>query len=450
MEHLKTVLILLATLGVLVTIHEWGHFWVARRCGIKVLRFSVGFGTPLFKWSDKQGTEYVVAAIPLGGYVKMLDEREGAVAPEEVNFAFNRKSVSARLATVLAGPLVNILFAIFLYWIIFVNGITEVAPVVGRVVPESLAAQAGLQVGQEIIAVDGKSTSSWEKVSLQLVNRVGDTGDILLTVKTPNDNTQQIPVRIGDWLVGESVTDTLKSIGIEPWRLAVPAVIGRISKGERAESAGLQIGDELISANSQPLGDWMAWVDFIRANPEKPFPIVVKRQGQLLDLELKPAAKQDEAGKLIGFVGAGPRVPEIPKEMLRETHYNILTAWQPALIKTWDMSVVTIKSIGKMVQGKLSIKNLSGPITIAKVAGDSAKVGILAFIGFLAFLSLSLGVINLLPIPVLDGGHVVFYIIEGLLGRPLPEKVQEASVYVGMSLVVGLSLVAIYNDILRL
>jgi regulator of sigma E protease len=450
MEHLKTILILLGTLGVLVTIHEWGHFWVARRCGIKVLRFSVGFGTSLFKWNDKLGTEYVIAALPLGGYVKMLDEREGNVQPEEVDFAFNRKSVSARLATVLAGPLVNILFAIFLYWVIFVNGITEVAPVVGRVVPESLAAHAGLQAGQEIIAVDGKSTSSWEKVSLQLVNRVGDTGDILLTVKTPNASVQQVPVRIGDWLIGESVTDTLQSIGIEPWRLAVPAVIGSLSAGERAEVAGLRVGDELISVNAKPLGDWMEWVGFIRANPEKVMNIAVKRQGQLIELQLKPASKQDDDGKTVGYIGAGPQVPEVPKEMLRETHYSVFSAWQPALVKTWDMSVVTIKSIGKMVQGKLSIKNLSGPITIAKVAGDSAKVGILAFIGFLAFLSLSLGVINLLPIPVLDGGHVVFYTIEGVLGRPLPEKVQEACVYVGMSIVVGLSLIAIYNDILRL
>jgi regulator of sigma E protease len=447
---LTTIFITLATIGVLVTIHEWGHFYVARCLGVKVLRFSVGFGTALYKWSDKKGTEYVIAAIPLGGYVKMLDEREGEVPADQVHQTFNRKPALAKLAIVLAGPFINLIFAFVLYWSMFVAGVTEVVPIVGNVLPHSPAAQAGLQVGSEIVSIDGEATSSWEKVNLKLVRRVGDSGFIDLGVKSSEASAQTIHIAIGDWLQGKSITDTLKALGIERWEPFVPAIIDNIEAGGRAEQAGLKIGDEIITVDNHTVKDWPAWVDAVRSHPEKLMVVTVKRNNQLLTFQLTPATKRDEKGSAMGYVGVGVKPPELPKNVLRESNYNLLTALSPAFNKTREMSVVTLKSLIKLVEGKLSIKNLSGPITIAKVASDSAKAGVLAFVGFLAYLSLTLGVFNLLPIPVLDGGHVVYYTIEGIIGKPLPEKVQMIGAYIGIGLIAGVSLIAIYNDILSL
>jgi regulator of sigma E protease len=440
----------LVALGVLVTIHEYGHFWVARRCGVKVLRFSVGFGSPLLRWHDRQGTEFVVAAIPLGGYVKMLDEREGDVPPELLDQSFNRKSVRQRIAIVAAGPVANFLLALLFFWVVAMLGSQQVRPVIGAVEAGSLADVAGLQVGQEIVAVDGEPTTGWAAVNLQLVSRLGESGNLELSVREPGssvDSPRQVV--LDNWLRGADEPDPIASLGIRPWRPVLQPVLAQLDPEGPAFAAGLQVGDRLLALDGQSLADWQQLVDQVRGLPGKQISLLVERQGQQLDVPLTLAAR-GEGEAVSGYLGAGVAGGDWPAEMLREVSYGPLDAVVEGAKNTWTMSVLTLNSLKKMLFGELSVKNLSGPITIAKVAGASAESGLSDFLKFLAYLSISLGVLNLLPIPVLDGGHLLFYLVEWVRGRPLSERVQGWGMQIGISLVVGVMLLALVNDLSRL
>ena len=451
LEFLQTILITIVTLGVLVSIHEFGHFWVARRCGVKVLRFSVGFGKPLMSWRDKSGTEYAIAGIPLGGYVKMLDEREGEVPEDQAHMAFNRATPARRIAIAAAGPLANFALAIAVYWVIFINGVAGVAPIVGDVMPGSLAERAGLENGQEIVAVDGVETPTWETLQMQLLERIGESGPLTLSVKRPGgdliyDNT----VVIDRWMQGLEEPNPLSELGVTLYIPELLAIVGEVVPGSAAERAGLLPGDRVLAVDGDEIADWQQWVQIARANPGVPLALTVQRGEQQLGITLTPERKLEDNGLAVGFVGVGAQMPEWPEHMRREMQYGPVAAVGAALQKTWQMSAFTLESLKKMVTGLLSPKNLSGPITIAKVAGSSAQYGFFSWLSFLGLLSISLAVLNLLPIPILDGGHIVYAALEWLRGKPVTEQVQALANQVGLALVVGVMFFALYNDVLRL
>ena len=450
MSALYMIIGTLIALGVLVTFHEYGHFWVARRCGVKVLRFSVGFGSPLLRWHDRHGTEFVVAAIPLGGYVKMLDEREGDVPEGMLAQAFNRKSVKQRFAIVSAGPLANFILALLFFWILAMLGSEQIRPVVGAVAPGSIAEQAGLMPGQEIVAVNGKPVEGWAEVNLQLIRRLGESGVLELQVRDLHGSAeQQLRLHLNDWLKGAEEPDPIGSLGIRPWRPEIPPVVAQLDPEGPAQKAGIVLGDRLLSLDGEPLSEWQEVIDQVGRLPGKAVVMQVERDGLRLDVPLT-LAERGEGDSRRGYLGAGVAAGEWPPEMLREVSFGPVAAVGEGLKRTWTMSVLTLDSLRKMLFGELSVKNLSGPITIAKVAGASAQSGLGDFLNFLAYLSISLGVLNLLPIPVLDGGHLLFYLVEWVRGRPLSDRVQGWGVQIGISLVVGVMLLALVNDLGRL
>ena len=459
-EVLISILALLVTLGILVTIHEFGHFWVARRCGVKVLRFSIGFGKAAKTWIGKDGVEYVIAPIPLGGYVKMLGQEDTAVAESrglsesqrQQSFAF--KPLWQRMAIVAAGPIANFLLAIFVFWLINISyGISGIAPVVSNVIEDSVAERAGLRAGDEILAVDGQETVIWQQVTLQLLARLGETGEINLTVDPANSSrTREIQLPIEAWMGAETAPNPIRDLGIIQFE--IPADIAGIVPGGAAEAADLRAGDAIVSVDGRPVRGWTHWVDISRASPELTLNVVVQRAGVTTELLMTPERATLDDGTVIGSIGAYVQettLAEIlPPEMQRQLNYNVLSAIQPALVETWDKSLFVLDSVKKMIVGLISVKNINGPITIAQVAGETASYGLDVYLGFLALLSISLGVLNLLPIPVLDGGHLLFYAIEAVIRRPVPERIQAFGLQLGLLLISGIMVLAIYNDVNRL
>jgi regulator of sigma E protease len=451
MELLYTIFLTLATIAVLVAVHEYGHFWVARRCGVKVLRFSIGFGKSLYSWRDRLGTEYIVAAIPLGGYVKMLDEREGEVPAEELHLAFNRKPVLQRIAVVIAGPLANLALAVVAYWFLFLSGETGYAPVIGEVEAGSIADVAGLEAGQEIVAVDGGKTPTWQALSFRLLDRIGDTGTIKFAVQYPgSDMVYESEGTLHTWLSDQEQPDLFGGLGITMFTPEVPPVVDEVVEGSPAEAVGLRSGDQVLRADGEEMRLWMQWVEYVRARPGEPIELEFLRDGELLQVTILPEALTDENGEVFGRVGVSVAFPEMPPELVRQFHRGPLEALGASFTRTGELVGFTLNSIKKMVMGLISPKNLSGPITIAKVATASAKSGLESYISFLALLSVSLGVLNLLPIPVLDGGHLLFYTLELLAGRPVPEKIQALGYQLGLFIVLGIMMLALYNDFARL
>ncbi|MBO6702885.1 MAG: RIP metalloprotease RseP [Pseudomonadales bacterium] len=477
-EFLQTVLALIVTISILVTIHEFGHYWVARLCNVHVLRFSVGFGKPIYVKKgatpeyksqpvyDEHGdpipvrsrsneplepTEFAVAAIPLGGYVKMLDEREAYVPDDQLHLAFNRKSVWQRIAIVAAGPIANFLLAIAAYWLLFVTGVTGVMPLLGDLDQTSAAYKAGLREGQEIVAVDGAPTRTWTDVNMQLFDRLGETGEINVTVveKDSDDARSDYQIPITDWLSEAESPSPARDLGLSMSLPDLPAIIGGLNDDGRAKAGGVEPGDKVVRVDGRSIDGWDSLVEIIQTSPEATLLITVERSGLEVNLDVTPAQVERD-GKNIGFIGASPEPVAFPEEMLRETSYPIYYAWMPAAQKTWEVTVFTLESIKKMIVGAISPKNLSGPITIAQVANATAESGFESFIGFIALLSISLGVINLLPIPVLDGGHLLYYFIELIAGRPVPERVQVWGLQMGMFLIVSIMILAFYNDLTRL
>ncbi len=471
-EAIQSVLALIVTLSILVTIHEFGHYWVARLCNVHVLRFSIGFGKAIYTRRGPvpetvpvpddqlvqtrsneplEGTEFAISVLPLGGYVKMLDEREGFVPDDQLHLAFNRKSLWQRIAIVSAGPVANFLLAIVAYWILFAVGVSGVVPLLGDIDPETSAGKAGLKAGQEIVAIDGEETRTWADVNLRLFERIGESGDIVVTVTEEGSigATTDYRIPIIDWMAGADEPYPVADLGLTLNYPTIPPRIGGIIPDGRAEAAGLQVGDEIVSSNGEPVESWQSWVKLIQANPEIPVSVELMRDASLLTLSIIPA-RTERDGKVVGFIGASRESIELPAEMQREVSYPVYSAWIPALGKTWDVTLFTLGSIKKMIVGAISPKNLSGPITIAQVANATAQSGLASFIGFIALLSISLGVLNLLPIPVLDGGHLLYYFIELIVGKPVPEKVQVWGLQVGMFLIFSIMLLAFYNDLSRL
>lgn len=460
LEVLISVIALLVTLGILVTIHEFGHFWVARRCGVKVLRFSIGFGKAAKSWIGKDGVEYVIAPIPLGGYVKMLGQEDTTVADTDSlpasqrQYSFACKPLWQRMAIVAAGPIANFLLAIFVFWLINISyGISGIAPIVNTVVEDSVAERAGLRAGDEILAVDGEETIIWQQVTLQMLARMGETGEINLTIDPADSSTtREIRIPIDAWMSAETAPSPVTDLGIIQFE--IPADIAGIVPGGAAEAAGLMAGDEIVSVDGRVVRGWTHWVELIRASPELTLDVVVQRGGIDTNVLLTPERATLDDGTVIGSIGAYVQETTLaellPPEMQRQVSYNVLSAIQPALVETWDKSIFVLDSVKKMIIGLISVKNINGPITIAQVAGETASYGLDVYLGFLALLSISLGVLNLLPIPVLDGGHLLYYAIEAIIRRPVPERVQAWGLQLGLLLISGIMVLAIYNDVNRL
>ena len=454
-EFLQTVIAFIITLGLLIFVHEYGHFWVARRCGVKVHKFSIGFGKSLLSWRDKHDTEFVVAAIPLGGFVKMMGEPGSEVPQNQQQESFAHKTVYQRFAIVSAGPLVNLGFAVLLYWFLFMSGVSALAPFVGNVDPDGPAHVAGFKSMDEIVKVDGANTESWEDVTLALVSRVGETGKVHFTVKPEGSNaTVERVIPLQQWMQGKLKEHPLKLLGIDPYMPTVAPVLGELVDGKAAQRQGLQQGDKIVSVNGVEILSWDEWVGLVRANPGITMDVMVDRQGQAVSLPVAPDSVLDEQGNSIGQIGAHLDAElaqaRFPDFMKRELQYGPIESVAKAFEHTWSRITLTVVSIGKMVTGLISLDNLSGPITIAKVAGDSASYGLEAFLSFMAYLSISLGVLNLLPIPVLDGGHLVYYLVEMIKGSPVSEKTQAIGNSLGLGLLVMFMGLAFYNDIMGL
>lgn len=444
---------LIVTLGVLITFHEFGHYWVARRCNVKVLRFSVGFGKTL--WSRRGGadqTEYVIAALPFGGYVKMLGERdgEGEVPEADRDRAFNNQSLGARTAIVAAGPLFNFMLAILLYWTMYMVGVVGLKPIVGQVEPASAAAQAGLVEGDRIESVSGTPVSTWKGVVLALLNSAMDDPEVEFAVTTVDgERTLRI-------MQAPSLGDPgsiLENSGLQPGSPRLEPIIDEVVPGGAAEAAGLLPGDRVTLADGEAIDSWSQWVDRVRASPGKAISIEVLRDGRQLPLSITPRVKVVEDGEQ-GHIGARVRVPDdfqATWDAWRAVQqYGPLDAFGQAIDKSWEMTVLTLRLLGKMLTGEATVKNLSGPLSIAQYAGQSASIGLAQFLGFLALVSLSLGILNLMPVPVLDGGHLLYYLIEFLRGKPLSEEAMIWGQKIGVVLLLGLMTLAFYNDLDRL
>ncbi|MCF7719619.1 sigma E protease regulator RseP [Aeromonas jandaei] len=436
-------------LGLLVAVHEFGHFWIARRCGVKVERFSIGFGKAIWRRLGKDGTEYVLALIPLGGYVKMLDGRVDELKPGDEQYAFNHKSVWARMAIVAAGPMANFVFALFALWLMFMIGVPAVKPVIGEVRPASIVAEAGILPGMEIVGVGDEQTGDWESVTYALLSHLGDQS-VTLKVKAPQTSyATDKNLSLESWKFDPDRESPIGSLGIVPLGGKVLPVVSAVVAKSASEKAGLQVGDRIKRVGEQEISEWAQFVELVQHAPGAPLQVVVERNNSDLDVTLTPDTRKVQ-GKLVGFVGLSPQLVPLPDEYRILLQYGPLQAlWQGAQ-KTWSLITLTFDMIGKLVAGIVSLDNLSGPISIAKGAGSSADYGLVYFLSFLALISVNLGIINLFPLPVLDGGHLVYFLIEAVTGKPVSERIQEVGFRIGAAILMLLMGIALFNDFARL
>ncbi len=437
---------MIVSLGLLVTFHEFGHYWTARRCGVKVLRFSVGFGKPLWLRRGRDGTEFAIAAIPLGGYVRMLDEREGEVAAADVDRAFNRKPVLQRIAIVAAGPLANLFLCVALLWGMFVIGRPDFAPVVGHT--EAIAASAGLEKGDTLLAIDGTPTPTWSEAGMALVGAAMDRRDVDVAVRTPAGSEAHRTLRLSNLPADLPQQRVFAEIGLRPRHQLLPAVVGRVSPGSAAWGV-LAEGDRLTAIDGQPITSFDEISPRLQEVGHRPAMIEVERDGDRLALEVTPTRGEDASGAPYWMLGIAPAPAPMPDYDATLQHGPV-AAVPAALRETWKLARDSVAMIGRLLSGRASVENVSGPITIARYANASAQLGAAWFLNFLALLSLSLAIINLLPIPVLDGGHLLYYLIELVKGSPLSERAMAAGQYIGLALLAGLMGLAFYNDILQL
>ena len=443
MSFLWSLASFIVVIGVLVFVHEYGHFWAARKCGVKIHRFSIGFGKVLWSRKDKYETEFAVSMIPLGGYVKMLDERNETVPPELKSQAFNSKTVPQRAFIIIAGPLANFLFAIFAYWVIYLVGIPSVKPVIAEVQPNSIAAQAQIQPNMQIIAVDGEITPDWESINLQLATKIG-SAQVTLTMKNFEDNVQQVKtLNLSGWRFNPEKESAFGSLGIKPVGGIVEMKISKLIENSPAQKAGLKIGDRIFTSEGEPI-EWETFVTNIQKGDV--LKLVIEREGQTFPLELKPELNDKDKW----FVGIAPTFHEVAEKYRTELKYDMLEALQKGVEKTFQLVWVTVKVIGKLLTVDLSLSNLRGQISFAKGAGVSSQIGLVYYLSFMALISVNLGIMNLFPLPVLDGGHLVFLAAEGIMRKPLSEKIQEVSYRIGATLLLMLTLFALFNDFTRL
>jgi len=438
----------IVALGILVTVHEYGHFWIARKNGVKVERFSVGFGRAIWRKTGKDGTEYVLAMIPLGGYVKMLDERVDDVQPEDKDKTFNGKTVYQRIAIVAAGPIANFVFALFALYVMFLIGVPSVKPLIGNIAPGSIAAQAKLLKDSEIVSVAGNSTRNWQEVNLALIGQIGNE---TFEIKTKQADSQYISTFTLDtkkWQFSPDKTSALTSLGITPYRPKVHNELAAVADESPAALAGLLVGDKLMAVGDVKTTNWMAFAKEVRYFPGQEVLITINRNNEIISLPVTPNSIE-QAGKVIGYIGVAPKADAWPAELLIELSYGPIEAIKESAQRTWNLTSLTFSMIGKLITGDVSVKNLSGPIGIAQGAGSSAEHGFVYFLGFLALISINLGIINLLPLPVLDGGHLLYYLIELLTGKEVPEKVQQAGFKFGAIALLMLMAIGLFNDFSR-
>lgn len=447
---LLTLLYFLLALLLLVTVHEYGHFQVARWCGVKVLRFSFGFGKILASWRDKRGTEYAWSLFPLGGYVKMLDESEGEVPEHERHLAFNNQSVWKRIAIVLAGPMFNFIFAFFALWLVLVIGMQSLAPMVDAVQPGSIAAKAGLGAKEEIISLNDTKINSWRDFQYAMMPLVGSKETIQLVVKSLTDGHQRtLSLPLADWVLDDKKPDPLKSLGIEPFIPSIPPIVGEVVPDSPAAQAGLKTADKILSVDGKPFDDWLFLVEYVQARPDTQLTLQITRQGALENL-IVHTGSQNNNGRVEGFLGVRSQKVKWPEHWLRMEREHPFEAVGTALKQTAQLTATTFTLMGRLVTGKLGLNSISGPVGIAQGAGDSGRGGLVSYLFFLALVSISLGALNLLPIPMLDGGHLLYYVLELIQRKPVSDNLKSAGAYVGLLLLAALMFIALTNDISRL
>ncbi|NWG87590.1 MAG: RIP metalloprotease RseP [Hydrogenophilaceae bacterium] len=447
---MTTVLAFLVTLAILIVIHELGHYSVARLMGVKVLRFSVGFGQVIARRQDRHGTEWALSAIPMGGYVKMLDEREGEVAERDLPYAFNRQNVWKRSAIVAAGPVANLLLAILIYWGLYLTGVPALKPILGEPPIATPAHAAGIRNGETVLSIDGEKVESWQDLHWSLLRH--GLGSDRMTLETRDEAGHLFfrNIDLTGLAEGDKEANLARAAGLMRYLPAIAPVIGEVVADGQAERAGLRSGDRILSVDGAPVDHWDEVVRKVRNAPGRTLAFELVRQGQTLRVAVTPAAV-DEAGQRVGKVGAAPEIPAGTFEALQTSvRYSAGEAVTRALSKTWELSSFSLEMLGRMVIGQASLDNIAGPITIADYAGQSARSGMSSFIAFLALISISLAVLNLLPIPLLDGGHLLYYLVEVVTGRPVPERVQEIGQRIGMALLGVLMFFALFNDLQRL
>lgn len=449
MNYLIYAPAVIVAISVLVVFHEMGHYWVARLCGVKILRFSVGFGKVLYARHIGRGeTEWAISAIPLGGYVKMLDEREGEVAPHELGRAFNRKPVLQRVAIVVAGPLANLLLAVILYSAMFMHGVPGLKAVVGEVPPQTPAAAAQFQAHELIVSVNGEAVPGWDEVRWALLKLALQRGRVEIGARTPDGVLHQHLLDLSQITPADLNGDFMRKLGLKPYLPQAAPIADRVLAGSVAERAGLRAGDKVLRVDGQEIRSFDQWAEVVRSHPEVRLHLEIEREGRPMAMDITPE-KYTEAGKTMGRVGvaAPPIDPKLFEALMTEVSYPPLAALGQAFSKTWDISALSLKMLGRMVTGEVSVKNLSGPVQIAKYAGETAALGLGAYLSFLAFFSVNLGVLNLLPVPILDGGHLLYYIAEFFKGRPVSEWAWELGQKIGAVLLASLLVIVLYNDL---
>lgn len=460
-DFLFAVPAFLLAIFILVGIHEFGHFWVARRCGVKVIRFSIGMGKVIWSRTAKDGVEYSLSALPIGGYVSMVGHGT-EFSEEDASGAFDNKSVFARFAIVAAGPAINIALAVLLYWATFVMGVPGIQSVVGELPENGPAAIAGVESGERIVAVNGKVVDTWEEAHMGLISALYEDASLELSLAsgdslgTPSaellSSARNVPVPLNSY--SPEPNELLDALGINMWRPSLPTIVGQVVPDSAAQLAGFQAQDHILEVDGIAVSSWTRLVELIESRANKASAIKIQRDGQLLSLTLTPRAKTTPDGRVMGFAGIGPHVSDEFRDSLKrhqaETHYSIFGAIPKAFEKTWNTTTLTFAFFGKMLSGEVSVKNIGGPIQIADIAGQAAQAGLVFYLGILAMVSLNLGILNLLPVPVLDGGHLLYYVVEMVKGSPVSERVQIVGQKIGLALLLCLMTVAFYNDIIRL
>ncbi|MFU2122173.1 sigma E protease regulator RseP [Gallibacterium anatis] len=444
-SFLWTTLSFIVVIAILVFVHEFGHFWVARRCGVMVQRFSIGFGKVLWRKTDKYGTEFAVSLIPLGGYVKMLDERNETVAPELRQKAFNYQPVRNRFLIYAAGPLANFLFALFAFWIVYLLGIPTLRPIIDNIRPDSIAAQAKLPTNYQITAIDQQLIHNWEDVNLVLAAKMGEPSITISLQDTASDNVVNKTLNLANWHFDPSEQSAMSALGIEPKATKIENVIAKISENSPAQKRGLKVGDQIVAINGQKV-NWRQFVEEIQKHKLQPFELTIQRNGQAQTVKIQP--ELNEKGK--PYIGVMPTVHQVDAKYIETQQYDPLSAFSHSWQMVEQLSWATLKIIGKLFTGEVGLNSLGGPISIAQGAGISSENGFTYFLRFMALISVNLGMMNLFPLPVLDGGQMVFLLIEGITKRPVSEKIQNIAYRIGVALLLWLTVFVLFNDIMRL